>query len=128
MSEVSAFYSGPGELVAAIAAAFDAAGLSRDNLRPADLAPVDEFHIRGRAASLEIIDALAISDASHVLDLGSGLGGPARTLVEVTGCSVTGVDLTPEFCEVATALPTALAFRWATQQRPVCPVLRSTGR
>ena len=39
-----------------------------------------------------------------MLDLGSGLGGPARTLSEVTGCRVTGVDLTPEFCEVAAAL------------------------
>ena len=39
-----------------------------------------------------------------MLDLGSGLGGPSRTLAEVTGCTVTGVDLTPEFCEVATAL------------------------
>ena len=42
--------------------------------------------------------------SSHVLDLGSGLGGPARTLAELTGCTVTGIDLTPEFCEVATAL------------------------
>jgi ubiquinone/menaquinone biosynthesis C-methylase UbiE len=39
-----------------------------------------------------------------VLDLGSGLGGPARTLAESTGCTVTGIDLTPEFCEVATTL------------------------
>lgn len=104
MSEVSSFYSGSGELVAAIAAAFDAAGIDRDRLRPADLAPVDEFHIRGRAASLEIAEALAVTADSHVLDLGSGLGGPARTLAEVTGCRVTGVDLTAEFCEVATAL------------------------
>ncbi len=104
MSEVSKFYSGPGGLVAAISAAFDAAGLDRANLRPADLAPVDEFHIRGRAASMEIIDALALSDHADVLDLGSGLGGPARTIAEVTGCRVTGIDLTAEFCEVATAL------------------------
>ena len=80
------------------------AGLDRTTLRPADLAPVDEFHIRGRAASLEIVEALDLTADSHVLDLGSGLGGPARTLAELTGCTVTGVDLTPEFCEVATAL------------------------
>ncbi|SDB80351.1 Ubiquinone/menaquinone biosynthesis C-methylase UbiE [Raineyella antarctica] len=104
MSQVSRFYSGPGGLVGAISAALDAAGLDRRTLRPADLAPVDEFHIRGRAASLEIVEALALTADSHVLDLGSGLGGPARTLVELTGCRVTGVDLTPEFCEVATAL------------------------
>ena len=104
MNEVSSFYSGPGGLVAAISSALDAADLDRATLQPADLAPVDEFHIRGRAATLEIIEALGITADSHVLDLGSGLGGPARTLAELTGCKVTGVDLTPEFCEVATAL------------------------
>ena len=104
MNEVSRFYSGPGGLVAAISSALDAACLDRASLRPADLAPVDEFHIRGRAASLEIVEALGLTGDSQVLDLGSGLGGPARTLAELTGCTVTGVDLTPEFCEAAKAL------------------------
>jgi len=104
MTEVSRFYSGSGGLVTAISSALLAAGLDRAALRPIDLAPVDEFHIRGRGATLEIVDALGLTVDSHVLDLGSGLGGPARTLAEVTGCTVTGVDLTPEFCEVATAL------------------------
>lgn len=104
MDQVSRFYGGPGGLVEAISSAFDAAGLDRTRLRPADLAPVDEFHIRGRAATLEIVEALGVTPDSHVLDLGSGLGGPARSLAELTGCTITGVDLTPEFCEVATAL------------------------
>lgn len=104
MDEVSTFYSGPGGLVAAIDTALTEAGVDRSTLRPADLAPVDEFHIRGRAASVEIVEALDLSADSHVLDLGSGLGGPARTLAELTGCTVTGVDLTPELVEVATAL------------------------
>ena len=104
MDQVSRFYAGPGGLVGSIGSALEAAGLERATLRPADLAPVDEFHIRGRAASLEIIEALGLAADSDVLDLGSGLGGPARTLAELTGCTVTGVDLTPEFCEVATAL------------------------
>ena len=104
MEAVSRFYTGAGGLVASIAAALDAAGVDRASLRPADLAPVDEFHIRGRAATLEIAEALGLTSGSRVLDLGSGLGGPARTLAEHTGCSVTGVDLTPEFCDVATAL------------------------
>src|SRR5215218_8383823 len=84
MSEVSRFYSGRGGLLAAISSALDAAGLDRTTLRPADLAAVDEFHIRGRAATLEIVEALDLTADSHVLDLGSGLGGPARTLGEVT--------------------------------------------
>lgn len=113
MEQVARFYTGSGGLVAAIAAALDAAGVDRARLRPGDLAPVDEFHIRGRAASLEIIDALDLTADSHVVDLGSGLGGPARTIAELTGSRVTGVDLTPEFCEAATALSswTGLADR-----------------
>ena len=104
MDEVSTFYSGPGGLVAAISCALDEAGVDRAALRPEDLASVDEFHIRGRAASLEIIEALGLTSGSRVLDLGSGLGGPARTFADLTGCTVTGVDLTPEFCEVASTL------------------------
>jgi len=104
MNEVSRFYAGTGALVAAIGSALEAAGFDLQALRPTDLAPVDEFHIRGRAASMEIAEGLGLTPESHVLDLGSGLGGPARTLVELTGCTITGVDLTPEFCEAATAL------------------------
>ena len=78
MNQVSRFYGASGGLVAAISSALDAAGLERATLRAADLAPVDEFHIRGRVASLEIIEALGLTAESHVLDLGSGLGGPAR--------------------------------------------------
>lgn len=90
--------------MAAISSALEAAGVDRAALRPADLAPIDEFHIRGRAATVEVVGALGVTAASHALDLGSGLGGPARTLAELTGCTVTGIDLTPELCEVATAL------------------------
>lgn len=104
VDQFQAFYSGSGGLVEAIRSALDASGMDRASLRPSDLATVDEFHIRGRAATLEIIQALFLTADSHVLDLGSGLGGPARTLAQVAGCTVTGVDLTPEFCEVATAL------------------------
>jgi SAM-dependent methyltransferase len=113
VNEVADFYTGPGSLVAAIGAALDAAGIDRASLRTTDLAPVDEFHIRGRAASLEIVEGLAITADSHVVDLGSGLGGTARTVAEVSGATVTGIDLTAEFCDVATALSqwTGLADR-----------------
>jgi ubiquinone/menaquinone biosynthesis C-methylase UbiE len=70
----------------------------------ATLAPVDEFHIRGRAATVEIATALRVDQSSRVLDIGSGLGGPARAIAELTGAQVTGVDLTPAFSAAATAL------------------------
>ena len=115
MDEVAQFYTGPGELVAAIRAALEGAGHDLADVKPVDLAPVDEFHIRGRKASKEIADALRVGPGSEVVDLGSGLGGPARTLVELTGCEVTGVDLTPEFCDVATTLSEWTGMAGATR-------------
>lgn len=97
-------YSEPGSLVEAIAASLRAAGIDPKRASTADLAPVDEFHIRGRAATLALADAMAIDADTLVLDIGSGLGGPARTLAEVYGCSVTGIDLTPSFCAAANEL------------------------
>lgn len=104
MSLVSQHYGGAGGILSTITAAYDSAGIDPRNLHTADLAPLDEFHIRGRAATLEIVDALDVGPESRVLDLGSGIGGPARALAEATGCTVTGIDLTPEFVDVATAL------------------------
>lgn len=117
MSAVAAFYAGSGGLVAALEEALDTAGMDRSTLRAADLDPVDEFHIRGRVATLEIAAALEVGQDSKVLDLGSGLGGPARTVAEATGSTVTGIDLTPEFCEAATALSSWTGLSGQTQFR-----------
>lgn len=71
---------------------------------PDVLAPVDEFHIGGRAATVPFIDALQVTKDSRVLDLGCGLGGPARYVAARTGAHVTGIDLTEEFIDTAKAL------------------------
>jgi SAM-dependent methyltransferase len=97
-------YAGSGDLTSSIAAALDAAGIGRAGIATTVLAPVDEFHIRGRAATLEIAEALQVDTSSRVLDIGSGLGGPARTIAEATGAHVTGVDLTPAFSATAADL------------------------
>ncbi|KRA28171.1 SAM-dependent methyltransferase [Nocardioides sp. Root614] len=104
MSDVVSHYAGAGNLAAAIHDALTNAGVAVDGISTIALAPVDEFHVRGRAATLEIAEALAVDADSSVLDIGSGLGGPARTLAEVIGCRVTGIDLTPEFCATAAVL------------------------
>ena len=101
---VATHYAGDGDLAAAIAARFREAGKDPTSLRPADLAPVDEFHVRGRKATLEVAAALGLDAGSHLLDIGSGLGGPARTVAEAHGCRVTGIDLTQAFCDAATAM------------------------
>ena len=87
-----------------IASTLRAAGRDLAHLTTADLAAVDEFHIRGRQATLELAAGMEIGPHSRVLDIGSGLGGPARTLAEACGCHVTGIDLTPEFCTAATEM------------------------
>ena len=66
-----------------------------------DLAPVDEFHIGGRPASVHLFDQLNLSPDDAVLDIGAGIGGTARFVAQTYGSTVTGIDLTPEFCEVA---------------------------
>ena len=76
-------------------------GKDPHSLTHEDLAPADEFHSNGRAATLALAELAQIPRGSRVLDVGSGLGGPARFLAAVHGCDVTGIDLTPEFCAVA---------------------------
>ncbi|MEM9466410.1 MAG: methyltransferase domain-containing protein [Actinomycetota bacterium] len=75
-----------------------------DTISVDDLAPADEFHLGGAVATAAIIDALAVRAGDRVLDIGSGLGGPARRIAATTGARVTGVDLTAEFVRTATRL------------------------
>jgi len=69
-----------------------------------DFAPLDQFHIRGLAATKELAEALRVEPHSRVIDVGSGLGGPSRFLAANYSCHVTGVDLSEPFVEVARAL------------------------
>lgn len=104
VDKVASHYAGGSNIASAIAESLRKAGKDIGKLTTADLATVDEFHIRGRQATLEIARSLNLNPGSHVLDIGSGLGGPARTLVETYGCRVTGIDLTQAFCDAAATL------------------------
>lgn len=88
-------------LRARIFAAIGAAGLDPARLKPADLAPVDEFHMGGRAATAEIVARAGITPADRVLDVGCGLGGLVRYLAGEIGCRATGLDLTPDYVALA---------------------------
>jgi len=74
---------------------------------PEALAPIDHFHGRGVVATEELAALLKPLPGERILDIGSGVGGPARWIAAKFGCHVTGVDLTPEFCEAAEALNAA---------------------
>ena len=75
-------------------------GREVDPLDPDDLAGLDEFHGLGRAATLAMADLASISPGERVLDVGAGIGGPARTLAVHPGALVTALDPTRRFCEL----------------------------
>lgn len=79
-------------------------GKTLDSIVPEDLSATDEFHARGRLATEELAKQAKLDKSKHVLDIGSGIGGPSRFLAINYGCRVTGIDLTKEYCELASLL------------------------
>lgn len=79
-----------------------------DSLTVEDLAPVDHFHARGIAATVELADRLPIMAGQHILDIGCGLGGPARYIARRFQCTVSGLDITEPFVAAANKLTALL--------------------
>ncbi len=107
MSEIEtsvALQYGREALEAAIMQGLRAMGREPEAVTIDDLAVVDEFHVGGRKATIELLDQLDLAPGAAVLDLGCGVGGPARIMASRYGCRVTGADLTPDFVEVARRL------------------------
>jgi ubiquinone/menaquinone biosynthesis C-methylase UbiE len=96
--DVSAHYA-HGHLIAAIRDGIVSLGKTVSSVTIDDLAPVDEFHVGGRQASEHFLDQLAFTHESRVLDVGCGLGGPARFAASRYHCRIDGIDLTPEYVE-----------------------------
>jgi len=76
-------------------------GLAEGPLEWQQLALADQFHAGGLDATRELALSLGVKEGDDVLDVGSGFGGTARFLAGTYGCNVTGVDLTPEYVEIA---------------------------
>ena len=84
--------------------ALKAAGKDVDHLTHADLAPVDEFHIGGRQATIDFAEQLGAKKGMHLLDIGCGIGGASRYFAIDRGCRVSGIDLTEDYVRTATLL------------------------
>ena len=81
--------------------ALAALGPEDQQLTPQQLAALDQFHTRGLAATAELAELAGIAAGMSVLDVGSGVGGPARFLAATYGCRVQGVDLSEPFVDAA---------------------------
>jgi SAM-dependent methyltransferase len=99
-----------GDVYARIMAALAQTSKSFEALTVQDLAPVDHFHARGLPATVELGDHLPIQAHHHILDIGCGLGGPARYFAQRFHCTVSGIDITQPFVEAANKLTQLLGM------------------
>jgi MPBQ/MSBQ methyltransferase len=94
----------PTDICARILASLRQAGKDLTRLSRDDLAAFDEFHGGGRESTRALARLAELKQGMAVLDIGSGVGGPARTLATEFGCEVTGIDVTEEYCRAARML------------------------
>jgi ubiquinone/menaquinone biosynthesis C-methylase UbiE len=100
---VASHYARPG-LEQAILDALARSGKNIDALSASDLSGADEFHLGWRQATVELARNLGLAQGVELLDIGCGIGGPARFFAEFSDCRVTGIDLTADYVQTATAL------------------------
>jgi SAM-dependent methyltransferase len=105
-ANVIADHWGRGDVYGLIVSALNKMSKPVDSLTVEDLAPVDHFHARGFPATVELADRLPIKAGQHIVDIGCGLGGPARYIAKRFQCDVSGVDITEPFVEAANKLTT----------------------
>ena len=113
--QVAAHYT-RGKLEERILGALRSAGKNLEQLRPGDVAPIDNFHVGGEQATADLAGFMGLRAGMHLLDVGCGIGGPARFFAG-QGCHVTGVDLTEEFVRTAQSLTSMLKLEEYAQFR-----------
>jgi SAM-dependent methyltransferase len=97
-----------GDVYGAIVTALARMSKPLDRLTLEDLAPVDHFHARGLPATIDLADSLSIAAGQRILDIGCGLGGPARYIARRFQCAVSGIDITASFVDTANKLTALL--------------------
>jgi SAM-dependent methyltransferase len=101
---------GRGDVYGLIVSALNKMSKPLESLTVEDLAPVDHFHARGFPATVELADRLPLKAGQHIVDIGCGLGGPARYMAKRFQCNVSGVDITEPFVEAANKLTALLGM------------------
>lgn len=102
---------GTGDVYARILDTMKLAGIDPETVTLEQLAPVDHFHARGFPATVELADGLPVRAGDHLVDIGSGLGGPARYLADRFSCRVDGIDITAPFVAAANKLSALLGMQ-----------------
>jgi SAM-dependent methyltransferase len=92
-----------------------ALGKDATHVTRADLAPIDEFHVRGQEVSRELANAAGLQPGTRVLDAGCGLGGACRLLAAEFGCDVTGIDITGDYIRTAEKLSVLTSLQHSTR-------------
>lgn len=110
IEHIHGYYS-PNGLYDRILEGLDKLGTDLAKVTLDDLQPVDEFHIRGDAATKELIALSGFTPDLHILDVGCGIGGSTRRLSYETGCRVTGIDLSEEYIDTARRLTQLLKMQ-----------------
>jgi SAM-dependent methyltransferase len=104
MARLEAHYAAQ-DIETRVLAALRAAGLDpAQRLSPAALGALDHFHTGGLRASRELLELVPVRATDRVLDIGAGLGGPARLLASESGCRVACLDMSPDYCAAAALL------------------------
>ena len=89
-----------GDIFSRVHHAMSEAGLINKELNIEDLFPIDQYHARGIAATVDLGKRMPISKNQKIIDIGCGLGGPARYYAKEFKCFITGIDITPSFIEI----------------------------
>ncbi|WP_421863183.1 class I SAM-dependent methyltransferase [Motiliproteus sp.] len=97
-------------LVAQVLEALVQDGRDLSQLKPEQLVALDQFHLRGKAATEELAELMAATPGQRVLDLGAGVGGAARYLQQHRDCQVVGLELNPDYVELARELARLTGF------------------
>ncbi|BBK33309.1 methyltransferase family protein [Stella humosa] len=104
MTDPIASHWGAADIHERILDAMRASGLSAGTATIEQLAPVDHIHARGFAATKELADSLPIRSGDRIVDIGCGIGGPARYLADRFGCHVEGIDISEPFVDAGNRL------------------------